>query len=351
MKDITQIFYIHSNITYLAALSIIQEKKFNEPLLLFGRAYRNDFLQNDYQKIYLDKTIDSLNSIPSYGRRWLVIKYAGPLNQIKTLLSKYGSAGYVCYLPHIKNYLMQYIVMNKRCKSFSIMDEGLLSYTNPKIFLKQNHKRYQQTYLSKIRSLLKYVNHANASSAYFPIKARLDRIYLFYEDLKRVWEGVNVSIMKWPIIDANLPDFSNKRIYILDNLDNNTFLDPENIPKILHGIFKQFKNCELYVKCHPANRNIEEIIRILKSAEVNYKVINPNVPLELVFMQSKNIKVYGLFSSLLFYASIFGHDSISYAKYAEPYDPMIKNMMGNYMPRIFFEKVKIVDILSSNMRE
>jgi hypothetical protein len=96
------------------------------------------------------------------------------------------------------------------------------------------------------------------------------------------------------------------------------------------------------VKFHPANKKSQALLDILDSLGINYHVIDLDTPLELVFVKSKNLKVYGLFSSLLFYATITGHQSFSYAKHAEKFDDRIELMMSKLMPQVFFEKVKML---------
>ena len=336
------IFYIHSNITYLAALAIIKEKKLTEPVLLFGRNYTNSLIVNDYQKVYLNKEIDSLNFVPSSGTPWLAFKYYISLKQTKLLINKYGSKEFECYLPHVKNFLMQFFVMHSKCMRYNIMDEGLLSYTNPVLYIKQTDKRFTENFKGKIIRLLKYVNHVNSSSVYSRIKARLGKIYLFYNDSTRDWKEVNVQIMEWPALSIDIPDYSNKNIYILDNLENDSFLDIRNYSPILMSIFNHFKNKELHIKFHPANKNYDIILNLLKKTGVKYNIIDSNTPIELVILNSENVKIFGLFSSLLFYAAIMGHDSYSFAKYSEPYDVRISPMMAKLMPPVFFEKVKMI---------
>ena len=340
-SEVSHIFYIHSNITYLASLSVIQEENLQNPLLLFGRKYTNELITNDFHKIYLDHSIDVLNDISSSGCPWLVFKYATSLRHLKQIISKYSKEGYVCYLPHVKNFLMQYFVMHKACRQFSIIEEGLLSYTNSKSIVKQTNRKFTDTFSGRIIRFLKYVNHANSSSVYFPIKARLTGVHLFFNHRNENGDQ-KIKLLNWPNLKVKIPDFNNRKIFIIDNLESNNFLDIKNYLSVYRSVFKEFYQSDLDIKFHPANSPSLDIIHLLDEQRINYRLIDPNIPLELVFLKSKFLKVYGLFSSLLFYASLMGHESVSFAKHAEQFDERISPMMKKLMPAVFFEKVRLI---------
>jgi len=337
---LNHIFYIHSNITYLASLSIIEELELREPILLFGRGYTNDSIKNNYTKIVLDEYIDTLNDVPSSGSAWLIFKYAISIRYLKQLITKYGKNGYICYLPHVKNFLMQYFVMHKACKHFCIIEDGLLSYSNTIAFIKQTNRKYTSTISGRILRFLKYFNHLNSSSVYFPIKANLVGVYLFYDSQDKN-RDIKPKILSWPKLNIELPDYSNRKIFIIDNLDSNNFLDKKNYLSVYRSIFKEFYQMELFIKFHPANKPSLAVINLLDEQRINYRIIPPNIPLELVFLKSKSLKIYGLFSSLLFYAAIMGHESVSFAKHADLFDERISPMMKKLMPAVFFEKVNL----------
>ncbi len=151
----THIFYIHSNITYLAALSIIEMKEIDNPVLIFGRNYKCKYIENQFKKIYLDVEVDSLNNVPSSGERFLIFKKWRALKKFNAIIDQNTQGSFTCYLPHAKIFLMQLFVMHKKCIEYNILDEGMLCYTSLSRIIKQTDKIYEKNWYYKFVRFIK----------------------------------------------------------------------------------------------------------------------------------------------------------------------------------------------------
>jgi len=334
------IFYIHSNITLLAAIAAVKHLGVTQVTFLYGRGFKSDFIKIPFQEIHLSSEINKLATIPSSGSFLLLIRYYKTLMGIDKLLRSVGKGNFSIYLPHTKNYLMQFFITNRGCKSFNILEEGLLIFMGIKQIIKQTNPYYKRTYLGIIKKTLKYLNHTGRTYYYKNTTVFLDKIYLFFDPKNLIdIDKTKIVLLKWPILDLTLPDYSNNSLFVFDNTVGEKITTLTNNLKILDAIFNTMKGEKLLIKFHPAQQDEKEIIQILEKHLIRYEILDKSIPLELVFLQSKNLKVCGLLSSLLFYAKAAGHQSFSFVRYAENEDQNFAIWAHKYMPQVFFETI------------
>lgn len=337
------IFYVHSNITLLAALATTQHLGITQATFLYGRGFKCDFIKVPFEVQYLSPAINKLTAIPSTGSFFLLIRYFRTLLGIDRLLRTAGQGNFSIYLPHTKNYLMQFLITNRGCKSFNILEEGLLIFLGINQIIKKTNSFYNRNNLGKLKKALKYFNHNGRTQYYEYPTASLDKIYLFFDPKNLIEiDKTKIILLKWPVLNLALPDYSNRSLFVFDNTVGEKITDMSSNLKILDSIFNTMKGEKLFIKFHPAQQDEKEILEILEKQRITYEIIDKSIPLELVFLQSKNLKVYGLLSSLLFYAKAAGHQSYSFIKYGETEDKEFGIWAHKYMPQVFFETINLL---------
>lgn len=340
-KDTNQcVFFIHSNITYLSSLAIIEAKNIQNPKLIFGRNFKSNFFVNSYEKVYLSEKVDFLSKIPTYGKFLLFFSYFSSIqrfNKILKTVTKNNS--FTCYIPHTKNFLMQLLINHKNCIAYNILDEGLLSYTTNQNFIKKTNAYYTESTIGIFMKYLKFLNHFNKSDYYNYSKKSYNYLYLFF-----IQNTVNkkVKLLKLPkfeTVNHNLNMLNDKTIFILDDYDSNNFVVKADYLKALTEVFTKFKISEAFIKIHPATKDKTAVFELFKSKNISVTLISDAIPIEVFLVYGKNISVYGFFSSLLFYASIFNQKSYSLLGYLKK-QYIVKD--ENLLPEIFYDKVKII---------
>ena len=337
------IFYVHSNITLLAALATTQHLGITQATFLYGRGFKSDFIKVPFEEAYLSPKIDALTAIPTSGSSFLTILYLKTLKEIDTLLKTVGKGNFTLYLPNTKNYLMQFLITNKGCQSFNILEEGLVIFMGINQIVKKTNPYYIRSFWGRIKKNIKFYDHASRSQYYNSAYVYLDKIYLFFDPQNYAEiDKSKITLLKWPILSIHLPDYSNTNIFVFDNTVGEKITDLSTNLKIVNLIFQKLKGEKFLIKFHPAQQDTQEIIQVLDTLEIHYDLLDYSVPLELIFLQSSNINVYGLLSSLLFYAAAAGQHSYSFIRCAEKEDNNITNWTSLNMPEVFFESVTLL---------
>ncbi len=316
------IFYIHSFITYIVSISIISELYINEVDVLFlcGRNF-NYYPSSKITIISLPPRISELLSVPTYGERFLALKRAKNIIEFDKLISYFvKNELFVAYLPNTKNFLMQLMATHPKCKNMVFIEEGLLTYTGD--FFKKTHEYFSKNFCGKVMRLIKYPNHINRSFYYrpytfgFPIK-----IFVLnkYENSPPEFEVNVISKIISPSIDPSYK-LNGSHILILQPTveQGDTLL--ENYLKVISILIEYLKKngvVNLYVKFHPEQSIESEITSTIKNSGIFNKIIPGNISVEIILLNSENLYLYGFYSSLLYYASCWGHHAYSLNKLLE----------------------------------
>ena len=340
-KDINRcVFFIHSNITYLSSLAIIEAENIQNPILIFGRNFRSSFFVNSYEKVYLSEKIDFLSKIPTSRKFLLFFRHYFSIQGFNTILQTITKKNsFTCYIPHTKNFLMQLCINHKNCIAYNILDEGLLSYTENESFIKKTNSYYVENKFGIFIKYLKYFNHFNRSDYYNYNNKAYNYLYLFFQQKAAIDKVKLLKLPKFKTANHNLNMANDKTIFILDDYDSNNFISKTDYLKALVEVFTKFNISEAFIKTHPATKDKTEVFALLKSKNISVTLISDEIPIEAFLVYGKNISVYGFFSSLLFYASIFNQKSYSLLGYLKK-QYTIKN--ENLLPTIFYDKVKII---------
>lgn len=340
------IFYIHSHITALVAYSYIREKKINldDMIIVIGRSFVTEY-NFDCAIIRLDQNEQSIEKIPSYGT-WNLMKNYFTLKKIDKKIDQFVKKDHFnVYLPSTKNYLMQYLASHHNCSTLFIMEEGLLTYTNH--FLKQGYKTKLEK--QKIKGVLRYPKDLHRSLVYINDPEKKNpKLISISKDIYQTGILSEILLLNRlyppPLSDEYF--LNNEVIFFFDGGMNGKFTTLENYTLAINILLKRinFEHNKLYLKFHHTQneKTRSYVLGALNTLGVDLIIIPDKVSAEAILLNSKNLRVFGCHSSILYYASIWGHTSCSIMDLLNSID---RDFAGNFkkisLPSIFYDRVKM----------
>lgn len=320
------IFVVHSNVSYLVALATIKYENIAEGnYIIISDSYQRDAPIKVYNQPYFLLGKKTLLKYP--------IDIFFPDKRLDSFISDFvGNDVFYAYVPCFL-YISKVLVTNRRCAGFNFIEEGASNYAMP-----INWVNYSCYYSLNWRShfsktcWLEALRGNNAKMASIPLlynayvaagrrnfyglseetfvgaattKVSLNPIVPLFKDMYNgisseltdsiVWVGGNYV----EVGSCTMDDMRNMYVKYLK-----TFLESSGIRK-------------LYVKFHPneISRNRTVQLNVLSSLNIECLVIPDSVCLEICMLKAKNMTLCGLNSTLLLYASMMGHQSVSFCKY------------------------------------
>ncbi|RAR47242.1 alpha-2,8-polysialyltransferase family protein [Flavobacterium lacus] len=317
------IFTVHSPITFLMCISIVRHEKLllNDVIIItsdyklpiqVGKVVSGFAEQNKS----LFKKIKSVNAVKSFD------KYVYQITE---------GDDFTAFIDIMHNY-QKLLVTNKRCKLFHFFEEGTDSYMKPlhledftRTAISSSFRDYKFKSLANeiIRCLRGFTSQVH-SLPYHSQSYQYNLLRKYYSLSNYCFPGV-LETQKTKIS----PNFSNEEITILCadyRLNESILLIDETYPDVyliddieyknivlatLHKLNYRHDNC-VFIKLRPSSREQNSrLVRLLKDLSIHFEILPSEIVAEGLFLSSKNLKVIGFVSSLLFYASIFGHQSYS----------------------------------------
>jgi hypothetical protein len=347
------LFYIHSYITYIVAMSVIAELELdhNDVCFIYGRGFQFQEVHT-IQVTRLPESLMQLSAISSYGERFLFVRKRRLLHKLDSLIHEATRGNnFIAYLPLAKNFMMQLIATHANCRDVAYLEEGLLTYSGD--FGKQTHPIFTETMRGKINGMLRVVNHGNRSFYYRPYRHTMPLpVYMLSEPEESVVQSnaddVDFRLLKTIRMPSLDPAYriDNKLILIIDKevgggiISTASFLQTFDF-FITHHL--KTKPTAIWLRFRPNHPVPDAIINFFKSYLIAVEIIPNEICMESVFHYSKGLTVVGLHSSLLFYAAIWGHESFSLSNILFKIDPdarQIKKMFQ--LPTIFYRHVSLV---------
>lgn len=326
-------FFVHSNLTYLLSLGIILEEKISlSNVLIFSQQINFDYLPVKTQNINRMIRGNGLKNIFRQNEVILIDKYIDRVTK--------GSS-FIIYMQSMLP-IQKVFATHKSCLGIRFFEDGMANhFSNDSIdllavynrnipwricngkdtisFIIEDIKNLLNGFSPKFRNLpswptcyfnfdqVKYYTFSNKAFSGIPEKKKV------HLSLERVFENFNYSI--------DLPDISNSTIWLSDNVVRSYRLIPENYVSIVSEnlkllIDKDTSKKSLFVKFHRAESKSlrEATLKALTKLNIEFILIEDGIPMELVLLKSKNCKVVGIMTSLLYYAAIMGHQVFSLMK-------------------------------------
>ena len=318
------IFTIHSPITFLMAFSIARQEKLNqEDVVVISSNYT--------LPIPFGMVIPAFSEINQSWRAKFASFNVGKAFDfyVKDII---GSSKFTAYVDIMHTY-QKLLVTHENCKDFHFFEEGTDSYMLPQsledftrtsVSTQFRNKKYPNNLREVLRTLRGYTS-ALHSLPYHSQSYQYEKTRKYYCLSNYCYPEIN-SAQKIQV----KPNFDKKELNILSSsiqLNNAIVIVEETYPdkygltdeeykRILGLTFKKLviakDNSEIYLKLRPAKKDLDSrLTRLLDELGFKFNIIPNNTLAEGLFINSQNLKVVGFVSSLLMYASIFGHDGYS----------------------------------------
>jgi hypothetical protein len=329
------IFLVHSNITLISSLAVIQQCKVHNPIFIIAEGYQSPLLPKiEFETIKLPSNFTFLLNCPSYGTNNILKLFFLIMKFDSFVASITQNSPFSLFLPHSKNFFYQVFLTHKKCIELNYVDEGLLSYTN------NFHKEKLKTKISFIKKTLT-LNYFNRTNVFNEVKKSYSNIYRFVK-VTNLYQ--NVEVIKWPdIYFKEIVDFSNSIILILDNPVHVNACTKDEYFVYIKLLAQRFTSKKIYIKSHPREKDIENILMIFTEAGVKFEIIKNEVILEISLVNSSNVHIYGGWSSLLFYASSMHHNVFSFLGSMKKMLPSATSWIEISIPDTFYQsKIKFI---------
>jgi hypothetical protein len=329
------LFAIHSHITLLSALAVIQHHKIVNPVLIITTNYKIPARINfNFEFHYLPEKISYLHTVPSYGNA-NILKLGLTILKLDSWIKKITNNLYFkLFIPHSKIFLYQVLLTHKKCLELNYIDEGLLSYTD------KYHKESMGVEINIFKRLFMF-NYFNRCNIHNKKKIVYNQAFRFVNTQP---SQNGIKNIPWPTIrSSEIVDFSNTTILVLDNPVYGDVCKKEEYLSYLKFIANRFTAKHIFIKHHPRERDIEQITQIFNDAGVLFQIIKDDTILELSMLNSTNIQFYGGWSSLLFYASSRNHKVTSFLTRFKDIVPSAHIWLRDSLPDAFL-KAKITFI-------
>lgn len=313
-----RIFVVHSPITYLLALSIIDKEKLelSDCLLLSVREL-------------IFQTPVPVRSIAK--RKWEKIKLAGLVdNEIAGFVK---DDCFIAYFPVMCN-LAKLLVTNKKCIKFHFFEEGQEAYQKD-IPLESicEFSRYSWRYCTmkefmtgaKIMCglLLEGLTLKTLSLPFNYVAYAFNKERKFYclNDLAFPLAS-NKILVSLPQMMKRFHfntkyDLNNAFIWVsssvFDHFPDKQALCTQVLSHTIIPFLSEKRVSKLYVKFRQceSRKSMRSFLSILDDYKINYQIIDPSAILEIELAAANNVTLLGDISSLLFYNVMFGHKSYS----------------------------------------
>ena len=322
------IFIIQSSITYYISLAVINYKQLN-PLDVIFISTRHYNPNNQSYIIY-----DCLEWLDWYYPLSIkkLARHYGNLHKIDDrIFSITNNEEYYAYIPNTDSPLNQIVITNDLCKKYAIIEEGVANYRDylytrpsfvrPKIIILACY--FLNYFLKRIylyHPFLGEYRKSNLKPQYFYFKSdkniiteRDNHVYLpFYKEQY-----------------CREYDYSRCNLFVLSSLRNKIHQDNQ-LPLLLYISDKLIGVENLYIKYHPAQDDTfkREFERILNAKSITYSVMDNNLSIEQVIVNSRNLTLYGFDSSALFYSKILNPNIkvYSFSKYLSNIDSLYNDI-------------------------
>jgi hypothetical protein len=363
------IFLVHSPITYLVAVSVIKEKQIEkENAIIIFDEFKKFISNENYISISLKEFYTqerSLKKVYNY------FKYFNIVNRVDRVINHFiNNNKFIAYIP-VLHLVSKSLITHSNCYAYNFIEEGLVNYYKEETLqsfaainskdswrsagLKNVKKVFNEMYMVlrgynfKLQSLpFSYSNYGSfrdvlfygLSEESFPLVSSTKKIILSFRRENYSFINNEIDI-----------DLSNSIVWIGDGgVFHHGFSEDVYLQGILQGCISFIKEkCikKIFIKFHrdePSSlRN--KVQNLFTINGILFQVIPDSVIMELLLFKALNVTLIGVYSSLLYYASIMGHKSFSIYEYLkQEYEKVLKNRDFSF----YWEKVNQVKLKTEN---
>lgn len=335
------IFYVHSGITYLVSLAAIAYLKLqpDEIRMVISRSIQID---DQFQNIILEPEEQAIAQLPSYGSVG-VLKNLLVLRRLDRKINEASNdKPFTLYLPSERNYLMQFLQSHRLCVARNFIEEGLLTYRAG--FIKP--RPALNSFMKRLHHFLRFPFHLYRSGGVTGHHVGNDfTIYVVTETARDVLHAYNTVLLDISNIatDQALASKTFTSLYIFDAVVEMDLCAEDNFMVCLENfIATQVPREDLMIKFHPFQKSHDQYLELFDRYNIKYEILGREIIPETLLAQKKGLSVYGLSSSVLFYAKEMGHDVYSFSPQLANQDKRYLEYVSKSIPISIIDYLKLI---------
>lgn len=318
------IFTVHSPLTFLMVYAIIRNEKIPESNAIIISSGYNPPIELEYVKnSFQDINKDFFRKIKTWNTPVAYDKYIDILT---------GGEDFIAYIDLMAIY-QRILVSNPKCKGFNFIEEGSASYVKSMNLDQVTHAfrkmpyRYNacKDFIQGVKYILRGYSIRLLGMSYLP------ESYADFPDIKYYCLSKdaypNVESGKKSIVELNneldiIPKMAkneslkNEIIWIEDSFAKSYDMPDRAYKNAILSTLDYLKRenliSKIYLKLRPNQSKDESIVfNLIVAAEYEVEVLNNEIIIEALLVNSKNCRLIGNVSSVLYYAPFLGHKSLS----------------------------------------
>jgi|SRR5690625_3513612 len=319
------IFTIHSPITFLIAYDIIHKEQLpeNDVIMISSSNYKPP-IQLDYiRKSFQDVNKSLIKKVQTWNVPKAYDKYINNLTK---------GESYIAYIDMMHMY-QRLLITNENCKGFHFIEEGSASYVRSdslnlltRVYrtMPYRYNRFRD-FAVGIKFILRGYSLRTLALPYWPENYRYFKNMQFYCLSSEAYPGIddhNKVVVEFDNKSEILQkmaknlSFENQFIWIEDSFTNtyrmSSHLYKEAVLSTLNYLKSKNESLKVYLKLRPSQSLNDSIVyEVLSDKDCQVEVLNNDLIVEALLANSHNCTVIGNVSSILFYATLLDHKSIS----------------------------------------
>lgn len=349
------IFVVHSPVTYLCSIGVINKEKIqHDDVLIISDGYNMDG-PFPIMAVTVTFSQDMLFRNP----KKFIRLFNDPSYYLYKLIEQFvGDDKFMAYVP-VFHLIKRLVVIHPKCSGFHFIEEGMAAYYDDfsiedyayspygdwKYYI--GFKGFRQRIWAMICAFSYRIDKmACIPLFYLPYVFNRDRKFYGFSIYSHRFASNNILLdfkeVKNSFEFEHSYSLHNETIWIGDPDIILIYSKEEYVKSLkekLYPFLHKIKCKILYVRFHQREDEKQRslFLNLLQEINIQYAVIPDEKIMEFVFMESTNCNVVSYMSSLLFYASFFGHNSYSIMR-------GIPELYNNVNTKIsYFEK--IVDVI------
>ena len=299
------VFVIGSHTPFLTALGVVNHLKLSKEDVIFilGRNYRCDLLGQEYTKF----DISEKYYIYLKGNTNKKIKeHAAWLDHF---VDTHIGEPFVLYIPHLSFMTFQLFATHPFCKDVKFIQEGIADFCLPEpIKPKFSWKAFY------VKNFLTCGTRIWMDRCWNDTSGLKDKeVSETFAITDKLFRNMHCrhTVISWPVVDTHLPIESESTLFVFESLVEVKSIEKEIFMEATRKLVQRYGGGMNYVKYHPyqSKENIEEINRIFIECGFKVQTLPHSIPFEMILCSDTKYKVCGFTTSLIFYASLLGHDA------------------------------------------
>ncbi|MEX0312832.1 MAG: polysialyltransferase family glycosyltransferase [Allomuricauda sp.] len=314
------LFHIHSNINLLTATLVVENTGIDKSKVVFllNRNVSTDF---DVKTIELPEKVyyHQFNKL----KRLLTfefLKNKKTLSIIDGIINEHVNHSFSYFCPNARYPLYRAFISNPKCVEVNYIEDGMDGYLSKTEFSKKfkNPIPIHLKFADALFNILPFfcgdrLNYVGDS--FMPnLKEKKSTIYCLSKTAYTNQENKNRIVLssktRGHYSDINL---NSTNIFVFDAVKNQKVVPEEIFYKFVSWFCKDyFKEKRMGIKFHPFQDAMEKerILEIFGRNKIEVEIISDDIVLEAAFLNNEKLTVFGIGSSLLVYAALFGVEKV-----------------------------------------